>query len=124
MPCGNRARRARRARLTRVPGHCKRLAPTWDELAGAVPDSTVIGYVDCTVHEALCSKYSVTGYPTLKVFNEETGLTGKSYEGSRDLSELKKYVDENLSKKCDVNTPNDGGCNAKARFRARARAWC
>ena len=73
----------------------------------------MVGYVDCTVHEALCSKYSVTGYPTLKVFDQETGLTGKPYEGSRDKNDLKKYIEENLSKACSVVTPDDGGCNAK-----------
>ena len=95
-------------------GHCKRLAPTWDDLAKEVnSDSTVIGYVDCTIHESLCSRFSITGYPTLKVFDQETGLTGKSYEGSRELPALKTYVEENLSKACNVATPDDGGCNAK-----------
>jgi hypothetical protein len=52
-------------------------------------------------------------YPTLKVFDENTGLTGKNYDGSRDLAELRKYVDANLAKACSVHTPADGGCNPK-----------
>ena len=50
-------------------GHCKALAPAWNELGDAYPDtgSVVIGDVDCTVEESLCSEYEVRGYPTLKL---------------------------------------------------------
>ena len=45
-------------------GHCKRLAPTWDELAGkknnADEKEVTIGKVDCTVQTGLCS--SQVGY--------------------------------------------------------------
>jgi len=95
-------------------GHCKRLAPAWDDLAKQKgTDNLVIGHVDCTVHEKLCTKYSVSGYPTLKVFDSDTGLAGKPYEGSRDIEELKKYVEDNLAKNCLVGSPDDGSCSEK-----------
>ena len=47
-------------------GHCKRLHPTWDELAkkfNADDDSSdvVIAKVDCTVETSVCSDNDVTG---------------------------------------------------------------
>jgi len=52
-------------------GHCKSLAPIWDELADKYADSSsvVVGSVDCTTEENkdLCGEYGVQGYPTLKV---------------------------------------------------------
>lgn len=42
-------------------GHCKRLAPTWVELAEAFKDSdkVVIASVDCTVEKDVCNKAQV-----------------------------------------------------------------
>mgnify|MGYP003890590001 CR=1 FL=1 len=60
-------------------GHCKALAPAWNELGDsyAGSSSVVIGDVDCTVEEDLCSRFEVRGYPTLKYFNTETGEAGE-----------------------------------------------
>lgn len=96
-------------------GHCKSMTPAFDEL-GAVyngpASSTLIAYVDCTVETDLCGKYEVQGYPTLKVFTQETGLAkGKPYEGGRDAASLKKYVEENFISKCAVSTSE--GCTDK-----------
>jgi protein disulfide-isomerase-like protein len=72
-------------------GHCKRLAPTWEELAGAVEDSAVIATVDCTKSNALCGQHEVKGYPTLKFF-QPGQATGAKYAGGRDLAALTEYV--------------------------------
>ena len=85
-------------------GHCKALAPAWNELGDsyAGSSSVVIGDVDCTVEEDLCSRFEVRGYPTLKYFNAETGTAGGDYQSGRDLDSLKAFVDENLEMKCSV----------------------
>ena len=51
-------------------GHCKKLAPTWSELADELKHnkSISIGQVDCTQAQSLCKKLEITGYPTLKSF--------------------------------------------------------
>jgi len=72
-------------------GHCKKLAPTWDQLGAAFKDdaSVTIAKADCTVHKELCQKHGVRGYPTLLAF-----INGEStkYEGGRDLTNLSDFV--------------------------------
>ena len=71
------------------------MAPTWEELGDAYENSkkVVIADVDCTAdgNDALCQKYGVTGYPTLKYFTPPDS-EGEVYEGGRDLKALKKFV--------------------------------
>lgn len=96
-------------------GHCKAMTPAFDEVADLFngPDSQVsLAFVDCTVQTELCSKHGVSGYPTLKVFDSETGPNeGKPYNGGRDVNALKTYVEENMKPKCGFN--NVEGCSDK-----------
>ena len=95
-------------------GHCKALAPAWNELGDAYAGSSsvVIGDVDCTVEEALCERFEVRGYPTLKYFTAETGAEGEAYELGRDLESLKAFAEETLEIKCDVSDAQ-ARCSAK-----------
>uniref|UniRef100_A0A090XE37 Putative thioredoxin/protein disulfide isomerase n=1 Tax=Ixodes ricinus TaxID=34613 RepID=A0A090XE37_IXORI len=81
-------------------GHCKRLAPTWDELAEkyneAKKESKVtIAKVDCTVDTTLCTDQGITSYPTLKFFKEGS-KEGVKYRGPRDLISLEAFIAESL----------------------------
>jgi len=84
-------------------GHCKRLAPVWDELAEGFSGSktVLIADVDCTKEDskALCSKFGVQGYPTLKSFTS-SDPDGKAYEGGRDLAALQAFAAESLGPSC------------------------
>jgi len=78
------------------------MKPAWDQLGDAFADSktVLIGDVDCTVHQDLCGKYSVQGYPTIKYFTSATGDEGEDYQGGRDFDALKTFADENLGPSC------------------------
>jgi protein disulfide-isomerase A6 len=74
-------------------GHCKKLAPDWEILAGSFEGSkdVVIGKVDADAHKELGSRFDVHGYPTLKWFPKgET--TPEEYEGGRDIESLTAFV--------------------------------
>jgi len=69
----------------------------WEELGTDYADSTkvVIGNVDCTQQQSLCSDQGVRGYPTLKVFKAGSKEEEK-YSGGRSKDALKSYVEANL----------------------------
>merc|ERR1719320_19821 len=73
-------------------GHCKRLAPTWDDLANAFTDDddVLIGRMDCTKNKVTCKSYGVKGYPTLKTF--VNGKMGEKYVGPRSFNLLQDHV--------------------------------
>ena len=74
-------------------GHCKRLAPTWDQLAEQkTADDVVVAKVDCTKEKDVCSKAGVKGYPTLKVFH--AGEEKVKYSGARTLEALGDFIEE------------------------------
>lgn len=82
-------------------GHCQKLAPTFEELAGSFEhDTTVnIAKLDCTEHRPICKDYDIKGYPTLLWF--EGGKKVDKYSGPRSLEDLKAYVEEKSSAKGD-----------------------
>lgn len=82
-------------------GHCKRLAPTWNDLAVKYTEKeekdVVIAKVDCTIETALCSGQDVTGYPTLKFFKSGAD-SGVKYRGQRDIDSLAKFAEEQMGR--------------------------
>ncbi|KAG5525428.1 hypothetical protein RHGRI_031925 [Rhododendron griersonianum] len=97
-------------------GHCKKLAPEYEKLAASFKKakSVVIGkvdlnlslvfsvllVVDCDEHKSLCSKYGVSGYPTIQWFPKGS-LEPKKYEGPRNAEALVEFVN------------SEGGTNVK-----------
>lgn len=77
-------------------GHCKKLAPIWEELGEFYKnnDKLVIAKFDATTNEA--AGVDVRGYPTLK-FYPKGGAEPISYEGDRDLEGFKKWLSENAA---------------------------
>ncbi|KLO15685.1 protein disulfide isomerase [Schizopora paradoxa] len=60
-------------------GHCKALAPHYEEAATALKEKGIkLAKVDCVDQADLCQEHGVGGYPTLKVFRlgEPTDYTG------------------------------------------------
>jgi thioredoxin domain-containing protein 5 len=74
-------------------GHCKRLAPIWDELPNHTEGLFKVAKVDCTQHGDLCKQFGVRGYPTIKYFNN--GEFVKNYEGARSQEAFVSFVKQN-----------------------------
>jgi protein disulfide-isomerase A1 len=63
-------------------GHCKALAPEYEEAATALKEKNIpLAKVDCTQEADLCKEYGVEGYPTIKVFRGLDNI--KPYQGAR-----------------------------------------
>uniref|UniRef100_U5ER38 Putative pretaporter n=1 Tax=Corethrella appendiculata TaxID=1370023 RepID=U5ER38_9DIPT len=80
-------------------GHCKRLAPTWEQLAQKFIGHNVvkIGKVDCTLenNKELCTEQEVNGFPT--VFIYKNGEKVSEYNGNRSLDDLYNFVSKHVS---------------------------
>lgn len=83
-------------------GHCKKMAPDWEQLAGVYADSNTfeIAEMDCTVetNQEVCKAQGVKGFPTLKAFPIGSDQS-EDYKGERTFEGFKAFVE-------------DGGLNA------------
>lgn len=80
--------------------------------------------MDCTVDDAkaLCEKYGVEGFPTLKYFGKDASDLGEKYEESRDYNKLKKFVKSMSKPPCNVETLEN--CNKKEKaFIEETKDW-
>jgi len=86
------------------------MKPAWDKLGAEYQDNAhvVIADVDCTQHQDLCGKHDVSGYPTIKYYEQGEP---KKYQGGRDFDSLKKFVVDNLEVKCSFEETE--GCSEK-----------
>jgi thioredoxin domain-containing protein 5 len=76
-------------------GHCKKLAPTWKQLARHMQDKVTIAEVNCDDHSALCKAQGIQGYPTLVWYAAGDAPSGKSeYNGGRKLDALKAFAEK------------------------------
>ena len=75
-------------------GHCKKLAPVWDELGTAFADSDkiVVAKMDATANDVPDSRFDVKGFPTLVFITAEGEIV--KYDGGRTIEDLKKFVQE------------------------------
>ncbi|XP_055389604.1 protein disulfide-isomerase A3 [Condylostylus longicornis] len=75
-------------------GHCKRLKPEYAKAAELLKDNEdkiILAKVDCTeAGKETCNKFSVSGYPTLKIFRN--GEFSKDYNGPREADGIVKYM--------------------------------
>lgn len=77
-------------------GHCKNLAPVYEELAQAfafAEDKITIAKVDADEHRDLGKKYGVQGFPTIKFFDGKSNKP-EEYNGGRDLESLSAFITE------------------------------
>ena len=75
-------------------GHCKKLAPIFEELAESVAhiDDIVIAKFDATANEV--AGLVIKGYPTLKWF-PKGDKSGIEFEGDRELADFQAFLAKN-----------------------------
>ncbi|KAM5543624.1 hypothetical protein V8D89_002875 [Ganoderma adspersum] len=88
-------------------GHCKNLAPVYEQLADAFAhqkDKVIVAKVDADgVGKPLGQKFGVTGFPTLKWF-DGAGKDEK-YDGGRDLEALANFISSKSGVKSNIKPP-------------------
>ncbi|KAI8075394.1 thioredoxin-like protein [Gilbertella persicaria] len=91
-------------------GHCKRLAPTWEQLGKAAAEqdpSIVIAKLDGTENDIPEEGgFEITGFPTLKFFKAETNEL-VDYEGDRSIEDLTEFISKHSSKKTKIVVPKE-----------------
>ncbi|EGG16584.1 protein disulfide isomerase [Cavenderia fasciculata] len=77
-------------------GHCKKLAPDYEVLANTFANDkdVEITKVDCDAHKDLCSKYGISGFPTLKWF-PKNNKEGEKYEQGREVDTFISFINKN-----------------------------
>jgi len=71
-------------------GHCKALAPHYEEAATALKEKNIkLAKVDCVDEADLCQENGVQGYPTLKVYKNGTPA---EYSGPRKADGIISYM--------------------------------
>ncbi|XP_032419388.1 protein disulfide-isomerase A2 isoform X1 [Xiphophorus hellerii] len=73
-------------------GHCKELAPIWDQLGEKYADheNIIIAKMDATANEV--ESLVISGFPTIKYYPAE-GKEVVDYTGNRDLETFSKFLD-------------------------------
>lgn len=77
-------------------GHCKTLAPVYEELAQTfafAEDKVTIAKVDADENRSLGKRFSVQGFPTIKWFDGKSDKP-EEYQGGRDIESLSAFVTE------------------------------
>lgn len=72
-------------------GHCKKMAPTLDKVAPYLSGKMAIGKIDCTQYKPLCSRYGVSGFPTLKVYRDGDVF---DYPGERHADAIIEFAEK------------------------------
>ena len=78
-------------------GHCQKMAPHFDKATSALDGSKDSNgktlrfvKVDCDENKELGKQFGVSGYPTIKILNDDG--TQDDYDGARSFEGLKKYL--------------------------------
>lgn len=83
-------------------GHCKALAPKWEELAGlytSVSDKVMVAKIDATANDV---PDDIAGFPAIKLFPAGSKDSPVEYSGGRTVEDFVNFVKENGKYKIDA----------------------
>ncbi|KAF1773915.1 Thioredoxin, conserved site [Phytophthora cactorum] len=74
-------------------GHCKALAPEWEQAASDLKGSVKVAALESTANELKASEYGIQGFPTIKVFgpNAMGPNDAEDYQGERTASAITEF---------------------------------
>lgn len=84
-------------------GHCKKLAPTWVNLAQHMQNKMNIVELNCDEYESFCKSKGVKGYPQLMYYANGAAT---EYSGGRKMGQLKEFTDKATSPYVSPNAPD------------------
>ncbi|VDN10263.1 unnamed protein product [Dibothriocephalus latus] len=79
--------------------HCKSLKPQWELAAKKLGGKMKLGAIDATIHQSLAQRYSIKGFPTIKLFpaGVKSGAAG-DYDGGRSAEDIVAWALKRLAK--------------------------
>ncbi|RUS27290.1 thioredoxin-like domain-containing protein, partial [Jimgerdemannia flammicorona] len=92
-------------------GHCKKLAPVWEELAALISSNpansnVVIAKMDGTENDLpVHVPFRLEGFPTLKLFKAGAEKEVINYNGDRSLEDLVEFLKTNAKNTLDIPAP-------------------
>jgi protein disulfide-isomerase A1 len=91
-------------------GHCKALAPKYDDLASQYAasefkDKVVIAKVDATLNDV---PDEIQGFPTIKLYPAGAKDAPVTYQGSRTVEDLANFVKENGKYNAEISVKEEG----------------
>ncbi|KAJ0409169.1 hypothetical protein ATCC90586_010250 [Pythium insidiosum] len=74
-------------------GHCKALAPEWEQAASDLKGSVRVAAIDATANEKTAQEFGIRGFPTIKVFGPTASSPddAQDYQGARTASAITTY---------------------------------
>ncbi|RHY55903.1 hypothetical protein DYB26_000147 [Aphanomyces astaci] len=81
-------------------GHCKSLAPEWEQAASELKGQVKLGALDATAAERKAGEYGIKGFPTIKLFGPtaSSASDAQDYQGPRQASGIVSYALNQLEK--------------------------
>lgn len=78
-------------------GHCKKLAPIYEELAKKYKDNKKLLIAECDATENEVDEVSITGFPTIKFWPAKNKEKAIDFNGDRTIEGFEKFLKEHAS---------------------------
>lgn len=91
-------------------GHCQRLTPEWEKLAGALKGIINVGAVDMTTDQEAGAAYGIRGFPTIKFFGANKNAP-EDYQGQRTANDMINFAFDQAKRAANSRLGGSGGGN-------------